>query len=284
MIDRLDFGNWQPMNQQQKLFGLRLAFAVLLAMACNLGLAANPGTATEDSANEAEKSVKDETAEVAPNTLTDEEKSAGWILLFDGKTTNGWRNYKKQGISDGWQIIDGTMARVKERAGDIITRDTYGAFELSLEYKIAKGTNSGIMFHVLETGKKPWETGPEVQIIDNDALAGVAEPQYSGWLYQLYAPKQGIDATKPPGEWNHVRLLVTPEKGETTVNGVKYYEFVVGSDEWNQLVAKGKFKALPAFAKAGSGHICLQDHNGEIAFRNIKLRRLNGPAAAAQTK
>lgn len=247
-----------------------LAVASAFLIACEASIAADGKT---------ESAVKEQTeANAAPNTLTDEEKAAGWVLLFDGKTTDGWRNYKKKDISDGWQVVDGALTKVKERAGDIVSRDTYGAFELSLEYKIDKRANSGIMFHVHETGKKPWETGPEVQIIDNDSLRGEAQPQYSGWLYQLYSSPAGVDATNPPGQWNHVRLLVTPEKGETVVNGVKYYEFVVGSDEWNKLVSEGKFKDLPSFAKAGQGHICLQDHNGKIAFRNVKLRRLDSTA------
>ncbi len=122
-------------------------------------------------------------AEPAPNTLTDAEKAAGWKLLFDGKTTTGWRNYKKQEVSKGWQVADGALNRVEKGAGDIVTVDEYDAFELSIEFKIGKAGNSGIMYHVKETNGAPWQTGPEIQIQDNK---DGHDPQKAGWLYQLY--------------------------------------------------------------------------------------------------
>ena len=207
-------------------------------------------------------------ADQALNTLTPDEQKAGWKLLFDGKTTSGWRNYKSKTMSDGWQVVDGALTRVKP-AGDIVTLDEYDYFELSLEYKISRAGNSGVMFHVTEDFPKPWQTGPEVQILDNKEGA---DPQKSGWLYQLY--KSDTDATKPAGEWNRLRILITPEKSEVYMNGVKYYEFVIGSQDWNDRVAKSKFKDMPMFGKAGKGYIDLQDHDGEVAFRNIKIRPL----------
>jgi 3-keto-disaccharide hydrolase len=212
--------------------------------------------------------IKSYAADPAPNTLTPEERQAGWKLLFDGKTTNGWRNYRGKTISDGWQVVDGALARVKT-AGDIVTLDQYDYFELSLEYKISRAGNSGIMFHVTEDFPNPWQTGPEVQILDNKEGA---DPQKSGWLYQLY--KSDTDATKPVGQWNQVRILITPQKSEVYMNGVKYYEFVIGSQDWNDRVAKSKFKDMPKFAKASKGYIDLQEHPGEVAFRNIKIRPL----------
>lgn len=207
-------------------------------------------------------------ADPALNTLTPEEQQAGWKLLFDGKTTDGWRNYKSKTISDGWQVIDGALTRVKT-AGDIVTVDQYDNFELSLEYKISRAGNSGIMFHVTEDFPNPWQTGPEVQILDNKEGA---DPQKSGWLYQLY--KADTDAAKPAGQWNQVRILITPKKCEVYMNGVKYYEFVIGSQDWNDRVAKSKFKDMPKFGKATKGYIDLQEHPGEVAFRNIKIRPL----------
>src|SRR5258705_2265896 len=144
-------------------------------------------------------------AESAPNTLTDAEKAAGWKLLFDGKTTNGWRNYKKSDIAPGWKVENSALVRGKEAAGDIITADKYAAFELSLEYNISPGGNSGLMYHVTEEGATPWRTGPEIQIQDSTSAA--KDPQKPGWLYQLY--KSDIDAAKPAGEWNQLRILIT---------------------------------------------------------------------------
>ncbi|HEX5105857.1 MAG TPA: DUF1080 domain-containing protein, partial [Pirellulaceae bacterium] len=148
-------------------------------------------------------------AEPAPNTLTDEEKAAGWKLLFDGKTTEGWRNYKKPEIGEGWKVEDGALVRAAGGAGDILTKDKYGAFELSLEFNISKGGNSGLMFHVTEEGGAPWHTGPEIQIQDNQ---DGHDPQKAGWLYQLYQPEGDLDAARPAGEWNQIRILITPEK------------------------------------------------------------------------
>ena len=124
-------------------------------------------------------------AEVPVNGLTDAEQRSGWELAFDGKTTAGWRNYKKDGISDGWVVKDGALTRAENGAGDIITKKKYKYFEISLEYNISKGGNSGLMFHVAETAGPPWHTGPEVQIQDN---VDGHDPQKAGWLYQLYEP------------------------------------------------------------------------------------------------
>jgi len=209
------------------------------------------------------------------NTLTAKERQAGWKLLFDGKTTHGWRNYQKPGISAGWKVIDGALVRVEKGAGDIITVDQYDSFELSLEYNIARAGNSGVMYHVTEDGKSPGWIGPEVQILDNKEGE---DPQKAGWLYQLYKPD--VDATHPAGQWNQLRILVTPAKCTTHMNGVKYYEYVKGSKDWDERVARSKFAEIPRWGKATRGYIALQDHGGRVAFRNVKIR----PIAAAGAK
>ena len=209
--------------------------------------------------------LKSSAAEQELNTLTPEEQQAGWKLLFDGKTTNGWRNYQGKTISDGWKVVDGALTRVK-KGGDIVTVDQYENFELSLDYKIASGGNSGIMFRVMENANPPYATGPEIQILDNK---DGKDPQKSGWLYQLY--KSDTDATKPAGEWNHLRIIIDQKKSEVYLNGVKYYEFVIGSKDWNDRVEKSKFKDQPMFGKASKGYIDLQEHDSEVAFRNIKI-------------
>ena len=114
----------------------------------------------------------------AVNTLTEEEKKAGWVLLFDGKSTEHLRNYKKEGLSEKWVVKDGVLTLTARGGGDIITRKEYGAFEFSVDYRISKGGNSGLMYHVKETASKPWQTGPEVQIQDN--VAG-RDAQKAGW-------------------------------------------------------------------------------------------------------
>ena len=228
-------------------------------------------------------------ADLPLNGLTEAEKRGGWKLLFDGSTTDGWRNYRSETISDGWVVKDGVLDRISKGAGDIVTKDQYEYFELSLEYRISKGGNSGLMFHVTEQSDRPWHSGPEVQIQDN---ADGHDAQKAGWLYQLYKPVKpawatkfenqvgfkGIDmddATRPAGEWNHIYLRVSPVQCEVAVNGVSYYYFHIGNDDWNERVAASKFAKFEGFGKAGKGHICLQDHGNEVAFRNLKIRELS---------
>jgi len=212
------------------------------------------------------------------NTLTDGEKAAGWKLLFDGKDLNGWHNFKREGVRPGWQVKDGTLACVDpHNAGDIVTAEKFDWFELQLDYNISEGGNSGIMFHVTDDVGAAWATGPEIQLEDN---AKAADPQRCGWLYGLYQPpadpKTGhpIDATKPAGQWNHMRILISPEKCVHEVNGVKYVEYVLGSDDFNARVAKSKFGKMPKFAKSENGYLALQGDHGEVAFRNIKIRAI----------
>ncbi|MCP4812811.1 MAG: DUF1080 domain-containing protein, partial [Planctomycetaceae bacterium] len=124
-------------------------------------------------------------AETPLNQLNEAERRSGWKLLFDGKTTTGWRNYRAKNISDGWAVQDGILNWTKKGAGDLVSEKQFKHFELSIEYRISKGGNSGIMFHVTEQAQYPWQSGPEIQIQDN---VDGRDPQKAGWLYQLYRP------------------------------------------------------------------------------------------------
>ena len=200
--------------------------------------------------------------------LTAAEVRSGWKLLFDGKTTKGWTNFKTDTIGSGWTVTDGVLTSSDpHNAGDIVTADKYQWFELELEFKMGKGQNSGVMFHVAETGEAVWHTGPEIQLYDNAANKRV---QQCGWLYELYPAK--VDATKPAGEWNKLRLVISPKKCETIMNGVKYYEFVLGSEEFKERIAKSKFAKMPGFGTQGTGRIALQGDHGLVSFRNIKVK------------
>lgn len=218
-------------------------------------------------------------ATVGPNTLTSEEKAAGWKLLFDGKTTDGWRGYRNEKAPDGWKVIDGTLDRVTN-CGDLITRDKYASFDLTVDWRIARGGNSGIMYHITEDYPEPGMSGPEYQLLDN--LNG-GDPTLAGWCYGLYVPpldpKTGkpLDTTRPVGEWNTSRILVDGSHVTHWMNGTKYVEYDLWSPDWNQRVAKSKFAAWPKFALAKTGYICLQDHGGDVAFRNIKIRVIDNP-------
>jgi len=218
-------------------------------------------------------------AEVGVNQLTRPEALSGWQLLFDGKSLDGWRNYQKQDVSDGWKVVDGALVRDGDKPGDLITEKKYKYFELSLEYNISEGGNSGLMFHVTEDHPKPYNSGPEIQIQDN--VAG-RDAQKAGWLYQLYKPtapswvkEDGVlDATRPAGQWNQLFLRIAPAQCEVSMNGQLYYRFKLGSKEWNELVAKSKFAKMDGFGQAGEGYICLQDHGNLVSFRNIKVREI----------
>lgn len=211
------------------------------------------------------------------NRLTEAEKLSGWRLLFDGETTEGWRNYREDSLSQGWKVIDGALVRAERGAGDIVSEKKFEAFDLSLEYKIEPGGNSGVMFHVTEDNPAPWHSGPEIQILDN---AKGRDAQKAGWLYQLYkpgtdrtAPEDGpIDMTRPAGQWNQLYIRIAPNQCEVSMNGALYYRFKIGDDDWNKRVADSKFARFEGFGKAGQGHICLQDHGDLVSFRNIKIR------------
>jgi len=209
-----------------------------------------------------------QTDDAGANTLTDEERKAGWHLLFDGKTLNGWHNFKRPDIRAGWQVQNGTLICADpHNAGDIVTIGKYDWFELSIDYKITPAGNSGIMFHVTDAGNTAWQTGPEIQLLDNKEGK---DPNKAAWLYQLYTTD--TDATKPPGEWNRLRVLIAPEKCEHVMNGVKYFEYVLGSEDFKERVAKSKFGKMPYFAKSNIGYIALQGDHGQVSFRNIKIR------------
>lgn len=220
-------------------------------------------------------------ADDAVNTLTSAEKAAGWKLLFNGKDFSGFHNFKKEGVRPGWQVQDGALVCADpHNAGDIVTPDKFDWFELQLDYNISEGGNSGIIFHATDKGGAVWATGPEFQLEDNQKAADQIR---CGWLYQLYQPpidpKTGktLDATKPVGEWNHVRLVISPEKCFHEINGVRYFEYVLHSEDFNARVAKSKFGKMADFCKEDLGYIALQGDHGQVKFRNIKILPL--PAA-----
>lgn len=255
-----------------------------LALAALAGLLAVPAGQTlfaaDKPASEAPAAKAQSTADENVNKLTDAEKAAGWKLLFNGKDTEGWHSFKRKDVRPGWKVENGTLACADPKnAGDLCTNDKYSWFELSLEYNISHAGNSGILYHVTDAGGATWSTGPEFQLEDNTAAADKVR---CGWLYALYQPpidpktNKTLDATKPVGEWNHVRLLVSPEKCEHVINGVKYFEYVLGSDDFNSRVEKSKFNhknpGMGNFAKFDTGYIVLQGDHGQVSFRNVKVR------------
>ncbi len=243
------------MKRTNIFFGAFLIAPVLLGL---VGCDDKPDAATADSG--AEPAVADVEAQ----------EEEGWVALFDGTDLSQWRNYQAEGVSEKWKVADGVLTLTEKGGGNIITKEQFGAFELQLDFRIAPEGNSGLMYHVTEEEKMQWQTGPEVQIQDN--LAG-HDPQKAGWLYQLYASE--VDATNPAGEWNTLRIIITPDKCEHFMNGTKYVEYVKGSADWDAKVAASKFSAFPNFGKPTKGHICLQDHGNVVSFRNVKIKVLD---------
>lgn len=210
-----------------------------------------------------------------PNSLTEEEQKQGFRLLFDGKSTEGWRGYRKQAMPKSFAVVDGTLARVAG-GGDIVTVDQFGDFELKLQWKVAPGSNSGIMYHVSEDETAPYFTGPEYQILDNAKHADGRNPLTSAAsVYALYAPAK--DVTRPVGEWNDTRIVCKGGKVEHWLNGEKVAEFDKNSDEWKEKVAASKFKSWKKFGSTTRGHLCLQDHGDPVWYRAIKIRSLDQP-------
>jgi hypothetical protein len=212
------------------------------------------------------------------NTLSAEEKKNGWILLFDGKTTNGWRSFKNQPV-DSWEVVNGELHSKLQGAKhheDLITKEMYGSFEIQLDWKIEKEANSGLLYHVLETKPAAYETGPEYQLIDERGYDGKKEKienwQKSGADYAMHPPSQL--ASKPAGEYNHTRLVVNGAHVEHWLNGIKVVDFMAWTPEWDKLKATGKWKDYPDYGKAKSGYIDLQDHGGGVWFKNVKIRKL----------
>jgi hypothetical protein len=211
----------------------------------------------------------------AMNTLSAAEKSAGWKLLFDGKDLAGWRGYKTASAPSKWTVEDGAITLTETGGVDLMTADEFGDFELSLDWKISPKGNSGIIYLVKEASEasQTYNTGPEMQVLDNDGHADGKLPSHrAGALYDIVAPAK--DAVKPVGEWNTARIEL--KKGHIThwLNGVKMADSSYGDDAWRMAVAASKFKTMPLFGKAKTGHIALQDHGDRVWYRNIKIRPL----------
>jgi len=216
------------------------------------------------------------------NTLSAHEKKEGWKLLFDGKTTTGWRNFNSDKINQGWKVADGVLyldtAKVngkKIAAGDIVTVDEYENYELSIDWKIQACGNSGVIFNVHEGSAytASYQTGPEMQVLDNACHPDAKIIKHrAGDLYDLISVK--TETVKPANEWNQARLIAN--KGHYTfwLNGVKTVEFDMGTPQWNEMVAGSKFKNMPDFGNFTKGRIDLQDHGNMVSFRNIKIKEL----------
>ncbi|MGQ0701675.1 MAG: 3-keto-disaccharide hydrolase [Gemmatimonadales bacterium] len=211
-------------------------------------------------------------APAGANALTPDEQRAGWRLLFDGRTSTGWRSYSRDSLPAGWQAVDGGLTRVGP-GGDIITREPFRDFELSLEWMVKPGGNSGIFYRVALGSEFMYYSGPEMQVLDDAAHRdGVSPLTSAGAVYGLYPAPRGL--VRPAGQWNTARIVVRGSQVEHWLNGQHIASYELGSADWTRRVRESKFAQWPEYGKAAEGHIGLQDHGDWVAYRNIKIREL----------
>lgn len=209
----------------------------------------------------------------ADNTLTEQERASGWHLLFDGKTLDGWRNYQREDIRQQWIVQDGMMILDGRGGGDLISRKQYQNFDLKLDWKISEGGNSGIFFYADETPERIYHNAPEVQLLDNERHPDRRlENHRSGSLYDLIAAPSA--SHKLAGEWNSLRIRVENRHLQVWQNEVLTTDILMGSEQWNTIVAGSKFSAWPGFGKNTSGHIGIQDHGNKVFLRNFRIKEL----------
>jgi len=261
---------------------LKLSFSFIILATLLIACAPKGEKKTEAKEETRQEVVKETTA---PNTLTQAEIDEGWVSLFDGKTPEHFRGYNSETFPDkGWEIVDGTlhvMATGKGEAGgggDIITKKMYKNFELSLEWKVSEGGNSGIFYLAQEKPDQPiWKSAPEMQILDDekhpDGKLGIDGNRAAGSLYDLIPGNKEI--VKPVGEWNHVKVLVYKGTVVHWVNGKNVLEYHLWTDDWNTMVLNSKFKDYEDFLNTAEvGYIGLQDHGDDVWFRNIKIKEM----------
>lgn len=245
-------------------------------------------------------------APATPNELTEAERAAGWHLLFDGRTLNGWRGLGYDTVPTAhWVVVDGTIKKIANgnvprvpdgrplNGGDLMTVDTFGDFELTWEWKVTPGANSGVKYNVSEEmsiaqngsltpsavargaiAPNHSALGFEYQILDDDRHDdGKLLTHRSGALYDMIAPG-AAKRLNPVGEWNRSAVIFRGNHGEHWLNGQKIVEFDLGTARMDSLLAASKYRSISGFANRRKGHIVLQDHGDEVYFRSIKVRQL----------
>jgi uncharacterized protein YaiE (UPF0345 family) len=256
---------------------LILAAAILLSVtACN----DNGGsTTTTDTPKKPDSATTNTTT-----MLSEAEQKEGWQLLFDGSSTKGWHKYGGAPVGAAWKAVDGTLhLAVSEKkdwqaqnGGDIVSDEEFENFHLKLEWKIDTCGNSGMMFYVNEDTSKykyPWETGPEMQVLDNKCHPDAKIPKHrAGDLYDLISCSK--ETVKPALEWNLAEIKSVNGKLEFFLNGENVVTTQLWDDAWKKMVAGSKFSKMPGFGTYKKGRIALQDHGNNVWYRNVRIKRL----------
>lgn len=224
-------------------------------------------------------------APAAPDTLSAVERAQGWTPLTGPDGAKHWRGYRREAFpASGWTLSEGVLThQAGGGGGDIITRQQFGDFDLTLQYRTAPRANSGIIYRVAERGDYTWQTGPEFQVLDDHGhnLAG-DHPHSAGAMYDLFAPSAG-KLVRPAGEWNDARVVIRNGVIQHWLNGLKIVEVRAFDDdgaptpEWTDAIKRSKFAQMQGFGVQPRGHIALQDHGDEVSFRNVRVRDLDAP-------
>lgn len=226
------------------------------------------------------KPAAENSVDTSTPQLTKQQIAEGWKLLFDGKSLTGWRIFKDR-KNNSWEVIDGTLhckapmetAGAENERSDIMTVEQYENFELSLEWKVAAESNSGIMFRVTEEFEQPYFTGPEYQLIDDVGYPGeLKDDTKTGSNYGMHVAEN--KKLNPAGEWNQTKIVVNQNHVEYWLNGTKVVEYDLGSEDWINRKNASKWKDVASYGVPTKGHIDLQDHGGEVWFRNIMIKVL----------
>ncbi len=236
------------------------------------------------SKNETDADTVKSKIEMTANTLTEAQKADGWQLLFDGQSLNGWHKYGGQPVGSAWKVADGTFYldttvkvdwQIKD-GGDIVSNEEFENFHLKLEWKIAKDGNSGIMFYVHEDTAKykwPWETAPEMQVLDNEGHPDAKIPKHrAGDLYDLISCSK--ETVKKYEEWNLAEIKSENGKLDFYLNGENVVSTTLWDDSWKKMVAGSKFVKMPDFGTYKKGKIALQDHGNTVWYKNVMIKRL----------
>jgi len=221
-----------------------------------------------------------------------ENDKSDWIYIFDGKSFDGWHQYNTDVIGSQWSIDNGELIfrNNKETRQDLVTEEEFENFELSIEWSISKGGNSGIFYGVKEFPEldEAYKSGPEIQVLDNENFFTATKLHRSPSLYDLVGPDENNVKVNPHGEWNHLLLKIDHKKniGTVTMNGQLAFSYPLSGPEWDKLISKSKFRYKEYYVNRGtdneflafgafkSGKIGLQDHGSDVKFRNIKIREL----------
>lgn len=227
--------------------------------------------------NAGEEQTAPEAATPQANQLSEAESAEGWTLLFNGQNMDGWKTYKNR-ENDSWEVVDGTLHckadTLAEKRADIRTVDQYGDFDLVFEWKIAPTDNSGVIYRSTEEFDQAYLSGPEYQVIDDKGYPDPLSPtQTSASNYDMHAAPDD-KPINPPGEWNMGRIVAKGNHVEHWLNGTKVIEYEINSPDWKERKEKSKWKDASGYGAASKGYIDLQDHGGEVWYRNIKIKTL----------